>query len=56
MRLPGLSPETVNRCRAAAYRQFYLNPLTWLRTLRMLEWQGLKSMFRSAGAFLRWWE
>ena len=54
MRLPGLSPETVNRCRAAAYRQFYLNPLTWLRTLRMLEWQGLKNMFRSAGAFLRW--
>ena len=56
MRLPGLSPETVDRCRAAAYRQFYLNPLTWLRTLRMLEWQGLKKMFRSAGAFLRWRE
>lgn len=56
MRLPGLSPETVNRCRAAAYRQFYLNPLTWLRTLRMFEWQGLKSMLRSAGAFLRWWK
>lgn len=54
MRMPGLPPETVDFHRSAAYRQFYVNPMTWVRTLRMFEWQGLKSMFRTAGAFLRW--
>jgi anaerobic magnesium-protoporphyrin IX monomethyl ester cyclase len=54
MRIPGLPPETVNRCRAAAYRQFYFNPLTWLRTLRMFEWQGIKNLFLTAGSFFSW--
>jgi anaerobic magnesium-protoporphyrin IX monomethyl ester cyclase len=54
MHLPGLQPEIVDRNRAAAYRQFYFNPMTWLRTLRMFEWQGVKNMFCSVGAFLRW--
>lgn len=54
MRLPGLAPETVDRNRAAAYRRFYLNPMTWLRTLRLFEWEGFKNLLRTAGAFLRW--
>ncbi len=54
MRLPGLAPATVNNCRAAAYRQFYRNPATWLRTLRMFELKGIKNLARTAGSFLRW--
>ena len=54
MRMPGLSPDTVDRNRAAAYRQFYLNPMTWLRTVRMFEWEGIKSLLRTVGEFLRW--
>ena len=54
MRLPGLSPDTVDRNRAAAYRQFYLNPMTWVRTLRMFEWEGFKSLLRAGGAFFSW--
>jgi radical SAM superfamily enzyme YgiQ (UPF0313 family) len=54
MHIPGLQPETVNRCRSAAYRQFYCNPLTWWRTLRMFEWQGIKNLFLAAGSFFSW--
>ncbi len=55
MRLPGLPPEAVDRYRSATYRRFYLNPMTWLRTLRMFEWEGLKHLLRTAVPFLRWW-
>lgn len=54
MRLPGLAPETVDRNRAAAYRRFYCNPMTWVRTLRMFEWEGVKNLVRTAGSFARW--
>jgi radical SAM superfamily enzyme YgiQ (UPF0313 family) len=54
MRLPGLPPETVDRLRSAAYRRFYVNPMTWVRTLRMFEWQGIKNLVLAAGSFLRW--
>ncbi len=44
MRMPGLSPETIDRCRAAAYRQFYFNPHHLVPDTAHVRMAGIKKL------------
>ena len=54
MELPTISSQMVNRYRALAYRQFYFNLNRSYKTLKLVNWNDVKSLFRSARDFLGW--
>jgi anaerobic magnesium-protoporphyrin IX monomethyl ester cyclase len=54
MELPTVSSEVVNSCRNRAYTRFYARPSAWYKLVRMVEWGGLKSIWKTALAFMNW--
>ena len=54
MRLPTITPEEVNRYRALAYKRFYFNLGSIVRTVKLTNWRDLKGLLTSAKDFWRW--
>ena len=54
LNLPTVAAASIERFRARSYREFYLNPATWLRVVRMLDIRGLLHMWPVLKTFLRW--
>jgi radical SAM superfamily enzyme YgiQ (UPF0313 family) len=51
---PDLPAEAIQRFRAKAFKDFYLQPRTAVRLLPMLGWKGLKTLFERAKDFKGW--
>jgi radical SAM superfamily enzyme YgiQ (UPF0313 family) len=54
LNLPGVSAETVEALRRRAYKSFYLHPMTWYRTLKMFNIQGIRTVWNIFADFTRW--
>ena len=54
MSLPTVTPEEINQYRALAYKRFYLNPGSIMRTLGLINWRDIKKLMSAASAFWGW--
>lgn len=54
LQLPGLPPETTQRLRDEAYRQFYASPKVWLSKFRMIRLAAIPKIFETVRTVLGW--